>query len=95
MTGGEPTKVTTSHIAHTVVDRGLLILDASPPGAAELSLTDISRRTGLPIATTHRLLSQIQRSAALERVPNDKYQIQIRLRQAAQLFAGADHEEAS
>jgi DNA-binding IclR family transcriptional regulator len=63
----------------TVTSRVFAILNAFVPGEARLTLTQISRRTGLPIATTHRLVGELTRSGGLEREPGGTYRIGVRL----------------
>src|ERR687892_1262488 len=63
----------------SVTSRILAILNAFVPGEARLTLTQISRRTGLPIATTHRLVGELTRGGGLEREPGGTYRIGVRL----------------
>jgi DNA-binding IclR family transcriptional regulator len=53
-----------------VLARGLGLLDTFGPQDAELTLTEIAHRSGLPKPTTLRLLSQLVQWEALERVGN-------------------------
>jgi len=43
----------------SVTSRALGILDAFHSGAPRLTLTEIAERSGTPLATTHRLLSEL------------------------------------
>lgn len=63
----------------TVTGRVFAILDAFAPGEARLTLTQISRLSGLPIATTHRLTAELVRLGGLEREPGGTYRIGTRM----------------
>lgn len=63
----------------SVTSRVFAILDAFAPGEARLTLSQISRRTGLPIATTHRLAAELVRVGGLERDTRGSYRIGFRL----------------
>jgi DNA-binding IclR family transcriptional regulator len=69
----------------SVTSRALRVLEAFSPGAPELSLTDISRHTGLPLTTAHRLVSELAEWGALEREPGGGYRIGLRLWEVAAL----------
>jgi DNA-binding IclR family transcriptional regulator len=61
------------------------ILDAFTAERPRLSLSDISRRTGLPVATVHRLIAQLVSWGALDRGDDGRYGIGIRLWEVATL----------
>jgi DNA-binding IclR family transcriptional regulator len=63
----------------SVASKVFAILEAFSPGEASLSLTRISRRTGLPIATAHRLAMELVRLGGLERDRGNKYRVGVRL----------------
>lgn len=63
----------------TVTSRIFAILNAFVPGEARLTLTEISRRTGLPLATAHRLVGEIVRCGGLEREEGGTYRVGVRL----------------
>jgi hypothetical protein len=67
----------------TVAARLLAILDSFSPGHLELSLVEISRRTGLASSTTHRLVGELHAWGALERGEDLRYRIGPRLRELA------------
>jgi DNA-binding IclR family transcriptional regulator len=69
----------------SVTARVLAILDAFTPSCPALSLSDISRRTGLPPATAHRLVGELTRWGALERDEHGVYRIGLRLWEVAAL----------
>jgi DNA-binding IclR family transcriptional regulator len=72
-------------IARSVSSRVLGILDAFTGEHRRLSLTDISRRAGMPLATAHRLVSELVAWGALERTAQGRYQIGLRLWEVAAL----------
>ncbi|HWC78492.1 MAG TPA: IclR family transcriptional regulator [Pseudonocardiaceae bacterium] len=51
----------------SVLARGLMLLDAFGPDDTELSLAVLSRRTGLPKPTAHRLVAELLAWGGLER----------------------------
>ena len=68
-----------------LVDRIFCILDAFSPGEPRLTVSDLSRRTRLPVATVHRLANQLAQEGALERGDDGRYGIGIRLLEIARL----------
>jgi DNA-binding IclR family transcriptional regulator len=68
-----------------VTRRVLGILGAFTPECPAMSLTQISRRTGLPAATAHRLLAELVAWGALERDEDGIYRIGLRLWEVASL----------
>lgn len=69
----------------SVTQRVLGILDAFGPGREALSLSEISQRAALPLATTHRLVAELARWGALERDERGVYRIGLRLWEIATL----------
>ena len=63
----------------TVVSRALAVLMTFDPEHARLSLTDLSRRSGLALTTTHRLVAALEEGQALVRRPDGRYEIGRRL----------------
>jgi IclR family acetate operon transcriptional repressor len=53
---------------NTVLGRAFALLTAFRPGEVELSLAELARRTGLARSTAHRLLAELARFDAVERV---------------------------
>jgi DNA-binding IclR family transcriptional regulator len=54
---------------NSVLGRAFTLLTAFRPGEDELSLADLSRRTGIPKPTAHRLLAELADWDAVERTP--------------------------
>lgn len=63
----------------SVTSRALAILSAFDEQHRTLSLSDIATRADLPLATTHRLLGELYRWGALERLPSGDYVIGRRI----------------
>jgi DNA-binding IclR family transcriptional regulator len=63
----------------TVTSRVLAVLGAFTAEHRYLTLTQLSRRTGLPMATTHRLAAELTTWGALERDSRGRYRIGLRL----------------
>lgn len=63
----------------SVTSRVFAILNAFVPGEARLTLTQISGRTGLPMATAHRLVHELVRCGGLEREEGGTYRVGVRL----------------
>jgi DNA-binding IclR family transcriptional regulator len=65
--------------------RLLAILEAFSSDNPQLTLSEISRRTGLPLTTAHRLVAELAAGGALERDLDGRYQIGLRLWEIASL----------
>jgi DNA-binding IclR family transcriptional regulator len=63
----------------TVTSRVLAILDAFDIARPRLTLSEISRRSGLPLPTTHRLISELVAWRGLRRGEDGRYEIGLRL----------------
>jgi DNA-binding IclR family transcriptional regulator len=66
-------------VGATVTSRALDILGAFDGENRSLSLTDLARRAGLPLATAHRLVGELHRWGALAREPTGEYVIGRRI----------------
>lgn len=62
-----------------VVTRALRILAAFTPDRPSLTLSELSRQSGLPVSTVHRLVTELTAWGALERDPAGGYHIGLRL----------------
>jgi DNA-binding IclR family transcriptional regulator len=69
----------------SVLRRALRILDAFKDAAAGLSLSEISRRAGVPLTTTHRIVRELHEWGALERDDSGGYRIGLQLWEVAAL----------
>lgn len=69
----------------SVTGRVLRVLEAFSADTPVLRLTDIARRTGLPLTTAHRLVGELTRWGALERESVGGYRIGLRLWEIASL----------
>src|SRR4051794_41676764 len=59
--------------------RMLAVLEAFGPQHSSLTLSEISRRSGLSLTTTHRLVGELRDWGALERAPDGRFGIGLRL----------------
>lgn len=59
----------------SVAGRVLDLLDAFTSERPELRLSELSRRTGIPLSTTHRLVAELERRGALERDAEGRYRV--------------------
>jgi DNA-binding IclR family transcriptional regulator len=62
-----------------VIGRALQLLGAFDPRHRELSLSDLARRSGLPLSTAHRLTHELCAWGAVERDEDGLYRIGLRL----------------
>jgi DNA-binding IclR family transcriptional regulator len=65
-------------VGTSVTGRVLAVLAAFSADRPELTLTEISRRAGLPLTTAHRLVGELTAWGALERVAG-RYRVGLRL----------------
>jgi len=70
----------------TVAGRLLSTLEAFGPDSRALTLSEISRSTGLPLTTTFRIVAELAEWGALERRPDRRYTIGYRLARLASLI---------
>src|SRR6478609_8361687 len=66
-------------MAATVTARALSLLAAFDEHHRRLTLTELSRRSGLPLPTTHRLVGELVTWGALARTPGGEYVVGRRL----------------
>lgn len=67
----------------SVLRRALKILDVFEEVGTGLSLSEISRRSGVPLTTTHRIVGELYEWGALERDETGGYRIGLRLWEVA------------
>jgi DNA-binding IclR family transcriptional regulator len=63
----------------SVLARAFGVLAVFGPDRLDLSLSDIARRSGLPLTTAHRIVGELARWGALERTERGRYQVGLRL----------------
>ncbi|MGW6061853.1 IclR family transcriptional regulator [Streptomyces sp. NPDC055189] len=68
-----------------VLGRALQILGAFSAKCPEMTLSELSRRSGLPVSTVHRMLGELLTWGALERGDNGRYRVGLRLWEVASL----------
>jgi DNA-binding IclR family transcriptional regulator len=68
-----------------VIKRATQILAAFTPERPALTLSQLARRTGLPLTTTHRLAGELVGCGLLERDPTGNFHIGLRLWEIASL----------
>jgi DNA-binding IclR family transcriptional regulator len=78
---GEPGGAASRSLTGKVLD----LLGTFRADSAELTLSDLSRRSGLPLTTTHRLVRELAVRGALERGQDGRYHIGLRLWEIASL----------
>ncbi|MDR7300846.1 IclR family transcriptional regulator [Haloactinomyces albus] len=83
--GGGGDSAASGKEAPTVATRLFRILDAFSPERPALTLSAISRHSGLALTTTHRLVGELAGWGALERDSEGKYRIGLRMYELAAL----------
>jgi DNA-binding IclR family transcriptional regulator len=74
----------------SVISKAVALLDAFSPATPELSLGELAHRTGLPVSTAYRLVSELVDWGGLERVPGGGYRIGPRLWEVGALAPRGD-----
>jgi DNA-binding IclR family transcriptional regulator len=69
--------------SRSVVDRALTILGTFQGNRSRQALSDISRNSGLPIATCYRIVQRLVEWGALERDSENRYRVGLRLWEVA------------
>ncbi|HUR06478.1 MAG TPA: IclR family transcriptional regulator [Nonomuraea sp.] len=69
----------------TVTSKVLAILGAFDAGHPQLTLSDLARRSGVPLSTVHRLVGELEEWQALSRAPDGRLRIGLRLWELGQL----------
>jgi DNA-binding IclR family transcriptional regulator len=72
-------------VSEPVVDRALALLSAFRADRRVLTLSELSRLSGLPTSTAHRLTSRLVQWGALERRDDGRYVVGLRLLEVASL----------
>ncbi|MFI5894494.1 IclR family transcriptional regulator [Actinoplanes sp. NPDC051513] len=68
-----------------VLRRATQLLTAFTPDRPALTLTQLSRRAGLPLTTTHRLVAELVQCGLLERDADGRHRVGLRLWEIASL----------
>jgi DNA-binding IclR family transcriptional regulator len=69
----------------SVTGRAFAVLETFTPEYPALTLSEIARRAGLPLTTSHRLVGELRAAGALERDADGRYRIGLRLWEIASL----------
>ncbi|SKG75435.1 transcriptional regulator [Mycobacteroides abscessus subsp. bolletii] len=69
----------TSHPGVTVASRALALMATFDGTHRRLTLSEIARRAGIPVATTHRLVADLENWGALARQPSGHYVVGRRI----------------
>ena len=69
----------TSEPGRSVSSRLLGLMFSFEPGESELSLAQLARKTGLPHPTARRLVLELTRAGALQRRPDGRFAVGLRL----------------
>ncbi|MEV0236345.1 IclR family transcriptional regulator [Nonomuraea sp. NPDC050786] len=69
----------------SVTSKVLAVLGAFDPAHPQLTLTEVARRSGLPLSTAHRLVAELEGRQALSRAPDGRLRIGMRLWELGQL----------
>jgi DNA-binding IclR family transcriptional regulator len=85
MTDVEPTTTKGRGETGPVIRRAVQVLTAFTPERPALTLSQLARRTGLPLTTTHRLVGELAESGLLERNQEGTFHIGLRLWEIASL----------
>lgn len=73
----------------SVLRRATDILDAFDPDHPRLTLTELARRSGLPVSTTSRMIAALAEWHALVRDPDRRYRLGPRLAELGRLAGAA------
>jgi DNA-binding IclR family transcriptional regulator len=66
-------------MTRSVTGRALAVLAAFDADHMRLSLSDLARRSGLPLSTTFRLVAELEQWRALDRGPDGRYTVGFRV----------------
>lgn len=72
-----------------MLSRHLQLLDAFDVDAPFLTISELSRRSGLSLATVHRLAADLREHGLIERLPDRSYRLGVRLWELACRTPGA------
>ncbi|NBE97340.1 IclR family transcriptional regulator [Nonomuraea sp. KC401] len=69
----------------SVTSKVLALLGAFDPAHPQLTLTELARRSGVPLSTAHRLVTELEEWQALSRAPDGRLRVGLRLWELGQL----------
>nr|WP_229372843.1 IclR family transcriptional regulator [Umezawaea beigongshangensis] len=75
--------------AESVANRIFRLLDAFSQARPALTLSELSRASGLPLSTTHRMVADLTRWGALQRRDDGAYHVGLRLWELGSLTPGS------
>ncbi|HET7477530.1 MAG TPA: IclR family transcriptional regulator [Dermatophilaceae bacterium] len=78
------------HSGRSVTSKALALLDSFTSKGEDLSLSELSARTGLPLSTAYRIACELVEWGALERVRGGGYRLGMRLWELGSLAARQD-----
>ena len=76
-------------LGRSALSRHLAVLNAFDTDAAFLTLSQIARRSGLPMSTAHRLVAELEREQLIERLDDRTFRLGVRLWELAARTPGA------
>lgn len=78
-----------SSAGRSALHRAVEVLDAFDAGTRDLSVTEVTQRTGMPLSTSHRILAELVDVGLLERQDDRRYRVGLRLWELAVRTPGA------
>lgn len=78
-----------SSAGRSALQRAVEILDAFDVGTRDLSVSEVAARTGMPLSTCHRLLSELVEVGLIDRAHDRRYRVGLRLWELAVRTPGA------
>lgn len=78
-----------SSAGESVLSRAVRVLEAFDAGVRDLSVSQIARKSRMPVSSTHRIVSELVEQGLLERLPNTHYRIGLHLWELAVRTPGA------
>lgn len=78
-----------SSAGESSLKRAVRVLEAFDPGVRDLSVSEISRISGLPLSTAHKLVTELSELGLLEKLPSRRYRVGLYLWELAVRTPGA------
>jgi IclR family transcriptional regulator, KDG regulon repressor len=76
-------------VTYTTVRKAMAVISAFSYGEPVLGVSELSRRLGIGKSTVHRILSTLAADGYVERTPDDRYRLSIRLYEIGQQVAAS------